>query len=70
MFDFLFVIFLLGFVFCFLFFSFFEKHRQGDRQTEGISSWVGREVRRIWEEVGERKEYDQNILNEKKLKNI
>jgi hypothetical protein len=35
------------------------------RQTEGTSSWVGIKVRRVWEKVGEGKEYDQNILNEK-----
>lgn len=31
---------------------------------ERIFTWVGREVKRIWEELEERKEYNQNILYE------
>lgn len=35
------------------------------REREKVWKWVNEEVGRIWEDLGEKKKHDQNILDEK-----
>jgi Ca2+/Na+ antiporter len=54
--------FVLSYVICLFVLFFFPREREREREREGTGSWEDRDTDIIWEELEERKKYDQNIL--------